>query len=258
MWRSSRSAPIPTARTAGAPTAAAYDWIGFNLDKGLGIFTFGGLTLTRSASYAETYALYLPVVVAGWCRFNLLGLWAADPRKVPAGATNDPAAALQHYRDFLAAGPAVVAGDFNRLPQQMSVRAQWSRQLGGRCAGGGRPDQRRLRHERRLGPAGAATDALPSAQVFARLRGRLHLHSSRRDRPTQRVRGGRSPRLDHLERSRAVGRRVRFVLLGARSLLTSGKIASMWYDMCLALLLDNLRGDPSGFERSPIELRILC
>ena len=62
------------------------------------------------------------MTVAGWCRFNLLGLWAADPRKVPAGATNDPAAALQHYRSFLAAGPAVVAGDFNRLPQQMSVR----------------------------------------------------------------------------------------------------------------------------------------
>ena len=62
------------------------------------------------------------MTVSGWCHFNLLGLWAADPRKVPAGATNDPAAALQHYRSFLAAGPAVVAGDFNRLPQQMSVR----------------------------------------------------------------------------------------------------------------------------------------
>jgi hypothetical protein len=104
------------------PDCTAFDWIGFNPDKGLGIFTFGGLTLTRSASYAETYALYLPATVTGCCHFNLLGLWAADPRKVPAGATNDPVAALQHYRRFLAAGPAVVAGDFNRLPQQMSVR----------------------------------------------------------------------------------------------------------------------------------------
>ena len=108
------------------------------------------------------------------------------PAQVPAGATNDPVAALQYYRSFLAAGPSIVAGDFNRLPQRDVGAAQWSRQLGGRCAGGGRPDQRRLRHERRLGPAGAETDALPSAQVLARLRGRLHLHPDRRDRPPRR------------------------------------------------------------------------
>lgn len=104
------------------PDCAAYDWIGFNPVKGLGIFTFGDLTLTRHAGYSTDYALYLPMAVAGWCRFNLLGLWAADPRKIPAGATNDPVTALQAYRPFLMAGPALVAGDFNRLPQQMSVR----------------------------------------------------------------------------------------------------------------------------------------
>jgi len=104
------------------PDCAAYDWIGFNPDKGLGIFTFGDLVLTRHAGYSEAYALYLPVTVSGSCRFNLLGLWAADPRRIPAGATNDPAAALHHYRNFLAAGPSVVAGDFNRRPQQISTR----------------------------------------------------------------------------------------------------------------------------------------
>jgi exonuclease III len=104
------------------PDCTSYDWIGFNPDKGLGIFTFGDLALTRHPSYSETYALYLPEVVSGRCRFNLLGLWTADPRKIPAGATHDPAAALQYYRSFLAAEPSIVAGDFNRLPQQMSVR----------------------------------------------------------------------------------------------------------------------------------------
>lgn len=104
------------------PDCAAYDWIGFNPDKGLGIFTFGDLALTRHPSYSDAYALYLPVTISGGCRFNLLGLWAADPRKIPAGATNDPFSALHYYRPILAAGPTVVAGDFNRLPQQMSVR----------------------------------------------------------------------------------------------------------------------------------------
>ena len=104
------------------PDCTSYDWIGFNPDKGLGIFTFGDLALTRHSNYAETYTLYLPVTVSGWCHFNLLGMWAADPRRIPAGTTNDPFPALQHYHDFLAAEPSVVAGDFNRLPQQMSVQ----------------------------------------------------------------------------------------------------------------------------------------
>lgn len=104
------------------PDCAAYDWIGFNPDKGLGIFTFGDLALARHPNYSEGHALYLPVTVSGWCHFNLLGVWSADPRAIPAGTTNDPLAALRRYRPVLAAGPSVVAGDFNRLPQQMSAR----------------------------------------------------------------------------------------------------------------------------------------
>lgn len=104
------------------PDCAAYNWIGFNPDKGLGIFTFGDLTLARHPSYTEGHALYLPVTVSDRHHFNLLGVWSADPRTMPAAATNEPLAALQRYRPFLTASPAVVAGDFNRLPQQMSAR----------------------------------------------------------------------------------------------------------------------------------------
>lgn len=103
------------------PDCTAYDWIGFNPDKGLGIFTFGDLTLSRHSSYSEDYALYLPVTVAGRCRFNLLGLWVADPRRIPDGSTHEPLAALHYYRPFLAIGPTIIAGDFNRLPQQISA-----------------------------------------------------------------------------------------------------------------------------------------
>lgn len=104
------------------PDCTAYDWIGFNPDKGLGIFTFGDLSLARHPSYSAAHALYLPVTVTGGCAFNVLGLWVADARRIPPGATNDPLAALRHYRPFLVQGPAIVAGDFNRLPQQMSVQ----------------------------------------------------------------------------------------------------------------------------------------
>jgi exonuclease III len=108
------------------PACRDADWIGFNAQKGLGIFTFGELTLRRHPSYAESFALYLPVEIDGPCRFNLLGIWVADARKIPPGATNDPLRAIGFYRPFLAAAPAVVAGDFNRLPQQMSARPKES------------------------------------------------------------------------------------------------------------------------------------
>ena len=205
------------------PDCTSYDWIGFNPDKGLGIFTFGDLALTRHPSYSETYALYLPVTVSGWCHFSLLGLWTADPRKIPPGATNDPfrraatlsqlprRRAIHRNRRFQPAAPADVSA------------AQWPRQLSGRCAGASRSDERRLCHESCLRPAGAEADALPPAQVLARLRGRLHFHPGCRGRPPRRVRGGRSARLDHLERSRAAGRRVRSGPLGARSTIVFGQ-----------------------------------
>lgn len=103
---------------------SACDWVGFNADKGLGILTFGDLTLSRGAMYSDAYSLYLPVAVRGRCCFQVLGVWVADPRKVPPGATNDPVQAIRYYRPFIGAAPTVVAGDFNRLPQQMSARAK--------------------------------------------------------------------------------------------------------------------------------------
>ena len=102
----------------------ACDWVGFNPDKGLGILTFDDLTLSRDATYSDAYSLYLPVAVRGRCCFPLLGVWVADRRRIPPGATNEPAAAISYYAPFLAAAPSVVAGDFNRLPQQMSARAK--------------------------------------------------------------------------------------------------------------------------------------
>lgn len=127
----------PGAGKGWRPDCTSYDWIGFNPAKGLGIFTFGDLALTRHPDYSDAYALYLPVRVTGPWRFNLLGVWSAGPRTMPAGATNDPLAALAYYRRFLSEGPAVVAGDFNRLPQQMAVR--------------------------RSGPGSSVTDALAAA-----------------------------------------------------------------------------------------------
>lgn len=91
----------------------AREWIGFNEDKGLGVFAFNGVQLRVHPSYSERFQLYLPVEVSGPCNFHLLGCWMADKRTKPAGTSNHPKEAVEFYRDFLTAKPAVVAGDFN-------------------------------------------------------------------------------------------------------------------------------------------------
>jgi hypothetical protein len=109
----------------GRPLACtAFKWIGFNEDKGLGILTFGDLIVCRHRAYADAFALYLPAVISGRWRFHVLGVWTADPRKVPPGATNDPVRAIGFYRSFIDEASTIVAGDFNRLPQQMTARAK--------------------------------------------------------------------------------------------------------------------------------------
>ena len=60
------------------PDCTSHDWIGFNPDKGLGIFTFGDLALTRHPGYSEAYALYLPVTVSG-CSTSLFQIRCVTP-----------------------------------------------------------------------------------------------------------------------------------------------------------------------------------
>ena len=116
------ASPARDAARGWQPPCADRDWVVFNTEKGLGIFTFGDLRVSRHRAYSDAFSLYLPVQISGRRRLNLLGLWRADERRMPPGAVNDPRTALHFYRRFLTAAPSVVAGDFNLLPQQMSQR----------------------------------------------------------------------------------------------------------------------------------------
>ncbi|MBI3797871.1 MAG: endonuclease/exonuclease/phosphatase family protein [Deltaproteobacteria bacterium] len=78
--------------------------------KGLGVFSFGNLRLTRSPDYDPRFAVFLPLEVKGGQRFNLLAVWALNFRVGSGGTMPD---ALHFYRRFLASTEAVVAGDFN-------------------------------------------------------------------------------------------------------------------------------------------------
>jgi exodeoxyribonuclease-3 len=90
-------------------------WIGRNPDKGLAVFAFNGFHARLIDGYAPSLKFIAPVRIDGPVAFNLLAVWAQNfsdgvRRKRQPGPLR---LALGRYSDFLAAGPAVVAGDLN-------------------------------------------------------------------------------------------------------------------------------------------------
>jgi len=92
-------------------------WIGTNRDKGLAVLAFNGY---RAALVDDLYRRSLrfiaPVRIDGPVAFNLLAVWAQNfsdgiRRKRQPGPLR--LALTRDYGEFLADGPAMVAGDFN-------------------------------------------------------------------------------------------------------------------------------------------------
>ena len=89
-------------------------WIGDNLHKGLGVFTFGSYTAERSEIFRGHFPYILPVRIYGPTQFNLLAVWACHAHQHSYEGRQGPLMrALTAYRSFIQAGPTVVAGDFN-------------------------------------------------------------------------------------------------------------------------------------------------
>jgi exodeoxyribonuclease-3 len=90
-------------------------WMGRNPNKGLGVFTFGGLRLKRVTPFYPTLDFILPVHVSGAQSFNLLAVWAQNNnsgniRKHTLGPMRR---GLTKYRGFLYDGPSIIGGDLN-------------------------------------------------------------------------------------------------------------------------------------------------
>ncbi len=90
-------------------------WVGRNPNKGLAVFGFNGYSAELAANYSPRLRYIAPVRIDGPVRFNLLAVWAQN---ASAGVTRkrQPGPlrlALSRYREFLAEGPSVVAGDWN-------------------------------------------------------------------------------------------------------------------------------------------------
>lgn len=90
-------------------------WVGRSPHKGLAVFGFNGHRVTLAQEHRRSLKHIAPVRVEGAARFNLLAVWAQNfsdgiRRKRQPGPLR---LALRYYREFLAEGPTVVAGDFN-------------------------------------------------------------------------------------------------------------------------------------------------
>ncbi len=140
------------------------EWIGFNENKGLGVFSFNGVKVSRHGSFSENFKLYLPVVVSGPCDFHLLGVWMADARRIPTGTNNQPKDAVEFYREFLTAKPSVVAGDFNYCIPRDELKEMGLRSANGLWTSGTHY------HKRKLDRPPFAVD-----YMFVPRRGALHL-----------------------------------------------------------------------------------
>ena len=92
------------------------EWIGDNEEKGLAVLAFNGYRVRRHADYDPSLRWMLPVEVRGPVNFRLLAVWAVNhrlPQSEDEDLSGQSLETVERYRTFLAAGPAMVAGDFN-------------------------------------------------------------------------------------------------------------------------------------------------
>lgn len=90
-------------------------WVGTNANKGLAVLAFRGWHLSLDESWKPNLHHIAPVWLEGPARLALLAVWAQNAsggvtRKRQLGPLRR---ALSHYRRFLGAAPAILAGDFN-------------------------------------------------------------------------------------------------------------------------------------------------
>ena len=68
--------------------------------KGLGVFSFGNVRLTRSPAFDPRFEVFLPLRVTGPIQFHLLAVWALNFHSASDVTLPD---ALRFYRRFLLA-----------------------------------------------------------------------------------------------------------------------------------------------------------
>jgi endonuclease/exonuclease/phosphatase family metal-dependent hydrolase len=98
---------------ADTPPPDDFLWQGDNLDKGVGVFSYGNLRLALDDRYDPTIRHCVPVRVSGDLDIHLLAVWAMGHRQKARSYVGQVYAAVHHYADFIRERPTVILGDLN-------------------------------------------------------------------------------------------------------------------------------------------------
>jgi len=117
-WLRPDIAVIPECANDIEAPEGCFQWVGNNHSKGLGVLSYGDYRL-RALESDPDVKWAIPISVTGPHAFFLLALWNMPPYKHVEEA-------VENYHRLLVTRPAVVAGDFNRVPDlQRQSGAAW-------------------------------------------------------------------------------------------------------------------------------------
>jgi len=94
------------------PTTAL--WFGSNLNKGLGIFSFGEFRLKLRRIHNPDFRMVVPITVKSPDKeFSLYAIWANNPDDLDGQYVEQVWKALHYYKKHLKNKNTILAGDFN-------------------------------------------------------------------------------------------------------------------------------------------------
>lgn len=103
---------IPFGTALPRPTGIC--WVGDNLHKGLGVFSFHGYRLRKRRDHQPAFRTIVPIAVTGGdTDFDLYAVWANNPADPDGQYVEQVWKALQHYDKKLIRRPVLLTGDFN-------------------------------------------------------------------------------------------------------------------------------------------------
>jgi exodeoxyribonuclease-3 len=98
----------------GTPKPADVLWFGENLNKGLGIFSYGKFRLKKLRIHDPSIKLVVPVAVTGGSfDFTLFAIWANNPQDPDGAYVAQIWKAIHQYQKKIKRSRTVLAGDFN-------------------------------------------------------------------------------------------------------------------------------------------------
>lgn len=98
----------------GLPKPTDTVWFGDNLNKGLGIFSYGNFRLKKLRIHDPSIKLVVPIAVTGGSfDFTLFAIWANNPSDPDGTYVEQIWKAIHQYRKKIKRTRTVLAGDFN-------------------------------------------------------------------------------------------------------------------------------------------------